>query len=79
MRVSGRAASIARDPLTEPERRDAFLAHLARMSREERLRAARHEFDRWQRAVWAGHYPEEVPTVGGEAEWIARRLADNLD
>lgn len=42
------------------------------------MRAARHEFDRDQSAIWAGRYPEEVPTVNGEVEWIALRLADNL-
>lgn len=61
------------------ERREAFLARLARMSSEERVRAARHEFDRAERAVWAGRYPAEVPTIDGEVEWIALRLADNLD
>lgn len=24
----------------------------------------------------AAHFPEEIPTVNGEAEWIAYRLAD---
>jgi hypothetical protein len=59
-----------------PERRKAFLARLARMSEQERVRAARHEFDRWQRTVWAGRYPDEVPTVNGEVEWLALGLAD---
>lgn len=65
--------------LTIDERRKAFIARLDRMSCEERLRAARYEFDRWQRAIWAGRYPEEVPVINGEVEWIALRLADNLD
>jgi hypothetical protein len=60
--------------LAADERRRAFIARLDRMSPEERLRAARHEFDREQRSVWAGRYPEEVPTVDGEVEWIALRL-----
>jgi hypothetical protein len=76
MRVSERPASIAHGPLSEPEPRDAFLARLERMSSEERLRGARHEFDRHQRAVWAARYPDEVPTLNGEAEWIAGSLAD---
>ena len=67
---------VATPNLTPAERREAFLASLRRMSPEERLRAARHEFDRWQRSIWAGHYPDEVPIVNGEVEWIARRLAD---
>jgi hypothetical protein len=62
--------------LAASARRKAFLAQLARMSTEERLRAARHEFDRRQRSIWAGRYPEEVPTVNGEVEWIALGLAD---
>jgi hypothetical protein len=65
--------------LTPAERRKAFLARLDWMSPEERLRAARYEFDREQRSIWVGRYPEEVPTVDGEVEWIALRLADNLD
>lgn len=65
--------------LTVSERRKAFIARLERMSSEERVRAARHEFDRGQRAIWAGRYPEEAPTIDGEVEWIALRLADNLD
>jgi hypothetical protein len=64
------------DDLAPAERRCAFLARLQRMSPEERLRAARYEFDRWQRAVWAGRYPDEVPTVNGEVEWLALGLAD---
>jgi hypothetical protein len=67
---------VATPDLTVAERREAFLARLRRMSAEERLRAARHEFDRWQRSAWAGHYPDEVPIVNGEVEWIALGLAD---
>ena len=67
---------VATPDLTAAERRKAFLARLDRMSPEERLRASRHEFDCWQRSVWAGHYPEEVPTVNGEVAWIALGLAD---
>lgn len=67
---------VATPDLTIAERRKAFLARLDRMSPEERLRASRHEFDRWQRSVWAGRYPEEVPVVNGEVEWIALGLAD---
>jgi len=67
---------VATSDLTVAKRREAFLARLRRMSPEERLRASRHEFDCWQRSVWAGHYPEEVPTVNGEVAWIALGLAD---
>ncbi len=62
--------------LRDPERRKAFLARLARMSEQERVRAARFEFDRWERTVWAGRYPDEVPFVNGEIEWIALGSAD---
>lgn len=44
------------------------------MSEQERLRAARYEFDRHQLALWAARYPEEAPLVNGEYEWIALRL-----
>lgn len=53
-------------------RRQAFLARLVRMSPEERRRAALHGgFDAWQRSVWAARFPEEVPMVNDEFEWIA--------
>jgi hypothetical protein len=58
-------------------RQNAFLKRLHRMSAQERLRASRAGgFDRWERGVWARHYPEEVPVVNGELEWIALGLAD---
>lgn len=34
------------------------------------------EMSRAERFAWAARYPEEVPMVNGEVEWIARRLAD---
>ncbi len=47
------------------------------MSPEERTRAARcGQFSRAERALWASVYPEEVPLVNGELEWIALGLAD---
>jgi hypothetical protein len=63
-------------PYPSAEHREAFLARLRRMSPQERARASRFEFDRWERSVWAGHYPDEVPTINGEVEWIALGLAD---
>jgi hypothetical protein len=57
-------------------RRNAFLARLSRMSAEERLRAARYAFTPWERDIWAGRFPDEVPLVNGEYEWIALTLAD---
>ena len=65
MRVSDSRRPGARAPKAPPaddaslastERREAFLARLARMSEQERVRAARHEFDRWQCTVWAARY-----------------------
>lgn len=56
---------------------DGFVAVLRRMSAEERIRASRHGgFNRWERWVWAARYPEEVPLVNDEFEWIALNLAD---
>lgn len=53
-------------------RRQAFLARLVRMSAEERRRAARYGgFTAWQRSLWAARFPDEVPVVNGEYEWIA--------
>jgi hypothetical protein len=58
------------------ERRRAFIAQLDRMSPQERLRASRYSFERWQLILWAARYPEEAPLVNGEYEWVATRLAD---
>jgi len=59
------------------EGRTAFLTRIASMSSKQRLDAARSgSFDRSQRALWALAYPEEVPLVNGEVEWIALGLAD---
>jgi len=84
MRVSDPAAR--RNPLRQrsgadrgsgpAERRRAFIAELDRMSPQERLRASRYRFERWQRTLWAARYPEEAPLVNGEYEWMAIRLAD---
>lgn len=68
---------LGNDRLATVRCREASLSRLARMSKEERIRAARHGgFDRWQRSLWAARYPEEVPLVNGEYEWIALGLAD---
>lgn len=56
---------------------DSFVSVLRRMTREERISASRHGgFTRWERWVWAARYPEEVPLVNGELEWIACNSAD---
>jgi hypothetical protein len=63
--------------LDAARRREALLSHLARMSRQERLRSARHgRFDRWERSLWAARFPDEAPLLNGEYEWIALGLAD---
>lgn len=73
----GGVSSVEPGAFASARRREAFLARLARMSREERVRAARHGgFDRWQRSLWAARFPEEVPLFNGEYEWIALGLAD---
>lgn len=56
---------------------DSFLSVLRRMTREERISASRHGgFTRWERWVWRCRYPDEVPLVNGELEWIACNMAD---
>lgn len=55
----------------------SFLVRLDRMSPSQRLRAYRSgAFSRAERARWACRYPEEVPMVNGEVEWIALGSAD---
>ena len=47
------------------------------MGYERRLAAYRRgEFSRRQRTIWAARFPEEVPLVNGEFEWIALAMAD---
>jgi hypothetical protein len=53
---------------------DRFVSELRRMSAAERVRASRYSMNRWERWVYAARYPEEVPTVNGELEWIALSL-----
>lgn len=44
------------------------------MSRERQTGAARYSFNRWERWVYAARYPNEVPLMNGELEWIALSL-----
>ena len=53
---------------------DAFLSELDRMSAEERIRASRYSMTLHERNVYAARYPDEVPLVNGELEWIALTL-----
>ncbi len=56
---------------------DGFVPMLSRMTPQERISASRYGgFTRWERWVWAARFPDEVPLVNGEYEWIARGLVD---
>lgn len=63
-------------PIADRDRRDAFLQRLARMTPESRIMGSRYRWTAWERQVWAGYFPDEVPLVNGEVEWIALRSAD---
>jgi hypothetical protein len=79
--LPGPAPAAAEERIASPDRSlgrrrlERFLSELERMSPAERARASRYTFTRWERSVWAGRYPEEVPLVNGEFEWIALRCA----
>lgn len=53
-----------------------IVSRLDAMSPAERLTASRTTFTPHERAVWAARFPEEVPLVNGEYEWIALLSAD---
>jgi len=53
---------------------DRFVSELRRMTPEERIEASRYTMTLGERNVYAARYPEEVPTVDGELEWIAWNL-----
>jgi len=54
-----------------------FIARLEAMSSEERLASSRRgAFSRRERLIWVSSFPEEVPLVNGEFEWIALGGAD---
>lgn len=55
----------------------SFLDVLHEMSPAERLGAYRAgAFTRRERTIWSANYPEEVPLVNDEFEWIALSMAD---
>ncbi len=58
-----------------PPRPGSVSARLARMTPEQRRRAA-PGFRRAERAAWAARYPGEVQLVNGELPWLALNLAD---
>jgi hypothetical protein len=74
--VSRPSSALPLLPRGDRERLNAILARLDRMTSDERIRASRYSFNAWERQVWAGHFPEEVPLINGEVEWIALRSAD---
>lgn len=66
---------MAAGPATKPTER--FVSRLERMTPQQRLAVYREGgFSRRERAVWACRYPEEVPMVNGEFEWLVLGSAD---
>jgi hypothetical protein len=55
-----------------PQSLESFLSELRRMTPDERIRASRHTMSRHERSIYAARYPDEVPLLNGELEWIAR-------
>jgi hypothetical protein len=53
---------------------EPFLFELRRMTPTERIEASRYTMNRWERWIYAARYPDEVPTLNGELEWIAATL-----
>ncbi len=54
-----------------------FLAHLRGLTPEHRLAEFRAGLlSAHQRALWASTYPDEVPVVNDEYEWLALGLVD---
>lgn len=52
----------------------SFLSELRRMTPQERIRASRYSMTLHERYRYAAAYPDEVPTVNGELEWIVATL-----
>jgi len=50
---------------------DSFLSELRRMTPRERIEASRYTMTLHERYAYAARYPDEVPTLNGELEWIA--------
>jgi hypothetical protein len=56
---------------------ESFIERLERMGYERRLAAYRAgRLTRRERTVWAARFPDEVPLINGELEWIALASAD---
>jgi len=72
--VPTREAAVESGVRRVERRLDAFVAELRQMTPEERIRASRYSFDDWECWAYAARYPDEVPLVNGELEWIAATL-----
>lgn len=71
------APSARPAPRSRADAGNDFLDRLDRMGCERRLAAYNSgRFNRHERAIWAARFPDEVPRVNGEIEWIALALAD---
>jgi hypothetical protein len=70
--------TLAGAPSTEATHDEpSFPEVLERMTSAERLRAYRSgAFTPREVSIWAARFPEEVPIVNGEFEWIALTMAD---
>jgi hypothetical protein len=77
--------ALTYESVAEPDSREAeskieaFVAELWKMTSDERVRASRYTFNRWELWVWAARFPDEVPLINGEYEWLALKSADVLD
>ncbi len=67
-----------RRPAREPRRRlPRTPRQIDALGPERRLEMYRGgALTRQECVIWAGRYPEEIPLVNGEIEWIALSLAD---
>jgi hypothetical protein len=64
-------------PPVQVEHGRSFLQALEAMGAERRLAIYRSGgFTGAERTLWAANYPEEVPLVNDEFEWIALAMAD---
>jgi hypothetical protein len=65
----------ATPPRTTLRKLPRWVDRLERMSPEQRLHAYRGgSMTRAERAAWAAHFPEEVPLVNDEYEWLVADL-----
>jgi hypothetical protein len=71
-RQATRSEDVQRVADPVPPSLESFLSELRRMNPEERVRASRYTMNRHERSIYAAHYPDEVPLLNGELEWIAR-------